>query len=408
MVFHLAAYLLDEVARFGSGSVLSALDLVAPPPEEGARFGPVPVLLAFLTLGINWILLPRSRDATPLRKLGSLSFLAVVFLVGDLTGSVLFYFVAVVNGVYVFGLAGGFAYACAALVLLNVQSVLIGWSASREEVLKDTLFLWGPALLFVIGVSAAAVEADRRTRQARELLEELEEAHLQLARYAAKVRELSAHEERTRIARDIHDSMGHYITAAGLHLEAAQKLVCRDPGKAEERLTSARTSLSGALSEVRRSVQALKPLDQEDRSSSDALRTLTRSFEDVGPKVAFEVCGEERELPQEAELVLYRALQEGLTNALKHANACEIRAQLAFEPDMVRLSVADDGSGVPKDASGGGFGLKALEDRVEDLGGRFEASEVAGGGFLLSVELPTGFPESERTPLEKTLSEKTT
>ncbi|CAN5913475.1 sensor histidine kinase [soil metagenome] len=349
--------------------------LVAYLADEEARFGVAVVLPAFLALGINWLLLPRSREVPLHRKLWSLTFLAVVFLVGLLTGSVLFYFVAVVNGVYVFGLARGSAYAAGALALLCLQNVLSGESvlggsaASAGDILGEALLVWGPAFLFVVGMSAAAVEADRRTRQARELLKELEEAHLQLGHYAARVRELSVHEERTRMARGIHDSMDHYMTAAGLQLEAAQTLLVRQPKKAEERLGSARASISGALSEVRRSVRALKPLTVEERSGTGALRALMQSFEEVGPEVSLEVTGEERELPHETELVLYRTLQEGLTNALKHSGASRIQALPAFGPETVQLSISDDGYGVSKNVQRAdatpGFGLQALEERVE-------------------------------------------
>lgn len=364
--------------------------------DDGERFGLLPVSLAFVALGVVWTLLPREREVPTWRKLWSLALLVTVFIVGHLTGSVLFYFVATVNGVYVFGLRKGFAYGVVALGLLCTQIVLSEPSARPEELLGDALLLWGPAFLFVIGMSTAAVEADRRNREARDLLAELEEAHLELGRYAARVRELSVYEERTRVAREIHDSLGHHLTVAGLHLEASQKLIQQEPEEAESQLGRARTSFEGALSEARRSVRALKPLAVEEGSGSGALRALARGFEGVGPKVSFEVAGEERELPQGVELIHYRVLQEGLTNALKHAGAGRVRAQLTYAPKKVLLSVSDDGAGIPKYArvcpTTQGFGLKALRERVEDVGGSLSTGNAPDGGFRLEAELPTVSP----------------
>lgn len=107
--------------------------------------------------------------------------------------------------------------------------------------------------------------------------------------------------------------------------------------------------------------------------------------------VSFRVQGEERELSPEADLLLYRALQEGLTNALKHSGASRIEARLAFEPSHVRLTVADNGHGTTDSDLGkglAGFGLLGLRERVAELGGTFKAGGSEGGGFVLTVELP--------------------
>jgi signal transduction histidine kinase len=94
------------------------------------------------------------------------------------------------------------------------------------------------------------------------------------------------------------------------------------------------------------------------------------------------------------ELVLYRALQECLTNIARHSNARRVRASLVYGDESVKLTVVDDGHGAPEEAeaTGGGFGLPALEERVEALGGAFTAENAPGGGFAVEVELPFGHP----------------
>ena len=194
------------------------------------------------------------------------------------------------------------------------------------------------------------------------------------------------------MAREMHDTVGHYLTVVNVQLEAAGKLMDRDPDRAKAEVDKAKALASEALSEVRRSVRALKPLAVEERTGAGALRALIRGFEGTGPAVSFEVLGEERELSPEAELVLYRALQEGLTNALRYSNARHVRATLAFENGRARLTVTDDGGGVPE-GTPLGFGLSGLEERAAALGGGLRTGDAPEGGFALEVQLPMGGPQ---------------
>jgi signal transduction histidine kinase len=179
-----------------------------------------------------------------------------------------------------------------------------------------------------------------------------------------------------------------------LQAEAALKMAEKRPEKAREQMERARDLAAQAFDEVHRSVRALGPPSTGERSGAGALRALVRSFEGTGFDVRFAVEGEERRLPEEAELVLYRALQEGLTNAARHSNARQVSASLVYGDESVKLVVADDGHGVPDEAGieNGGFGLPALRERVEALGGVFAAGNAAGGGFAVEVELPFGDP----------------
>jgi signal transduction histidine kinase len=177
-----------------------------------------------------------------------------------------------------------------------------------------------------------------------------------------------------------------------VQLEAAGKLLDRDPEKAREAVARAKTSASETLSEVRRSVRALKPLALEKRTGLGALAALAREFGGTGNAVSFEVIGQERDLSPEAELLLYRALEEGLTNALKYSGGSRVEAKLAFEPSGVRLTVADNGRGSSSSVrglGGTGFGIPGLKERASALGGRVSAAGADGGGFVLEVELPT-------------------
>jgi signal transduction histidine kinase len=221
------------------------------------------------------------------------------------------------------------------------------------------------------------------------LLRELETVNAELTQHAAKIRELSVSEERARMAREIHDSVGHHLTVINLQLQNARRFRERKPDEAWEEVEGARELALEALSEVRRSVRALKPLAVEGKSGVGALSALADNFGGTGIEVSFETEGRGRELSGEAELVLYRAMQEGLTNAARHSGSRRVSATLCFEREGgVRLVVADDGRGADGAASEGGFGLSALKERVEALGGTLLWGDRPGGGFALEAKLP--------------------
>ena len=360
--------------------------------EDGPAAGLLGVTLSFAALVATWHLLPWTRDAG-LRLLAVPLFLASVFWVNHAMVALdqpLFwplFLLVFAQAVFAFGPRWSVAYGAVVLGLIFAYLQITRDASVLEDALFIVMLL--PYILLVAAASAAIFEVARRRGESEALLSELEEAHHELREYARRVRELSISGERTRMAREIHDSVGHYLAVVNVQLEAAGKLLDRDPGAAREQIERAKTSASGALSEVRRSVRALRPLDVTERSGSGALAALAGGFEGAGPSVSFAVRGEERELSPEAELVLYRALQEGLTNALKHGHANRVTSTLTFAPDgTANLVVADDGDGAPEEFMEGGFGLQALSDRAAKLGGTVEAGNAEDGGFTLKVELP--------------------
>lgn len=364
-------------------------------------FGPLGITLSFAAVALLWHLLPWDLATTSrLRLLAIPLFLASLFWVNFAMVGIdrLFYWplflLAFGQGVFLFGPKRGLLYAAGLLVAIFVYlEVAVGDTLAANVILIALLV---PSVLFIVAACAAVLEATRRRGEAQALSVELGSANAELKEYADRVRELSVFEERTRMAREIHDSVGHHLVVVNVQLEAAGKLLDDDPGAAREQLEKAKTSSSGALTEVRRSVRALKPLAVEERSGTGALAALARGFEGAGPSVRFTVEGEERELPPEVELVLYRTLQEGLTNALKHSGASRISAALTFEPTLVKIEVIDDGHGVPVGFEDAGFGLRSLSDRAASLGGSARSSNVEGGGFALEVELPTGLAGASR------------
>jgi signal transduction histidine kinase len=361
-------------------------------PEGGPeKLGALPATLGAATVVACWLVLPWDARAGRRRKLAAPAFVVCVSAFGYATGMAwaqALYLVAFANGIFLFGFRRGLAYSAAVLPVASF-AILLSWQpdATPLRVLYQTLIL---AVLgaFVAGVCDAVVDAVRGREEKGRLLGELEAAHAELREYAGRVRELSVAEERARIAREIHDSVGHHLTVANLQLQNAERFRDARPEEAWAEVGDARETTLGALAEVRRSVRALGPLDLRTKTAAGAISVLVRAFKGAGMETTFGTWGRERELPGEAELVLYRAAQEGLTNAAKHSDARRITVTLFFEREGVGFSVVDDGSGAEEGAPERGFGLTSLKERVEALGGGFRAGTRPEGGFALEVRLP--------------------
>jgi signal transduction histidine kinase len=356
------------------------------------QFGPVPFTLAMGVLAALWLALPWDPCASLRRKLVAPAFMlilfALIFLLTNGGWFLLIFPFVFANAAFLFGILGSIAYSAAPLAISFVSIWAFPYPGSDAgDAFRSAAGLAVLAAV-TIAISAAIVEARRRREEIESLLGELESAHADLERYAERVKELTVAEERARMSREMHDSLGHYLTVINVGLQNAQRFREKRPVAAWEEVEEARELTREALSEVRRWVRALKPLALEERAGSDAMAALAHSFEGTGFDVHFTVEGAERKLPGEAELVLYRALQEGLTNALRHSKARRVKALLVFGEESVALTVADDGEGAPEGASEKGFGLATLGERAEVLGGDLSAGNAAEGGFALRVELP--------------------
>jgi signal transduction histidine kinase len=380
------------VLLFWSALAAALLTWTFDPLGDGRRFGPVPAAAATLALVAAWLALswdPRGGGRSG--RLALAGFVAAVFAFCQAT-SILWMLplssIAVADAVFLLGFGRGAALAAVTVALAFAG----GYLASPPEAgLSVAAFLAGimvPVAAFVLGICEALADSERNREEARRLLEELDGANAELRRQAGKVRELAIAEERARMAREVHDSVGHHLTAINLQLQNAERFGDRDPERARRKVREARASTLSALEEVRRSVRALKPPALDERSGVAALLVLARSFDGAGPAVSFEVEGTERVLSEDAELLLYRATQEGLTNAAKHSRARRVWVRLAFAPEATRLVVADDGDGARGGAPPGGFGLAALGERVAALGGTIVAENRAEGGFALRITLP--------------------
>lgn len=233
----------------------------------------------------------------------------------------------------------------------------------------------------IFGYAIHAAESARRRNQ--QLLADLQAAQNQ-------VKELAIAEERNRLAREIHDGLGHYLTATTMQVQGA-RAVLESTGVstplAVGALNKAETLLQEALADVRRSVASLRGPPTSTRPLADTLASLVNPpGEQAGLAVQFVQTGTPQPLPPQMELTLYRVAQEGLTNVRKHAQATQAAMTLAYTDDKVQLQIRDNGQGC--DATTGGYGLIGLRERVQLVGGTVNIQSAPGQGFQLAVEIP--------------------
>ncbi len=199
-------------------------------------------------------------------------------------------------------------------------------------------------------------------------------------------------EERTRIARELHDVVAHAVSSIVVQAGAAEQVVDTDPAYARAALTSIRDTGSEALDEMRRVVAVLR---QDGESGSLApqpgvamIPALLAETRGHGLEVDWATEGEQVPLSPGLDLAVYRIVQEALTNVRRHACAGRVSVRLAFGADRVRVEVADDGRGGAVDPGRGGHGLVGMQERATLYGGTVHAGPGDGDGFVVRASLP--------------------
>src|SRR4051794_5015342 len=241
--------------------------------------------------------------------------------------------------------------------------------------------IWDFTAVVVLVMVFLRIIVGRRDRQLR-----VAERERDLARREAVV------EERARIARELHDAIAHHVSMMVVQAGAERRVL--DPGQesTKEVLSTIERVGRSALTEMRRLVGMLRTDDGDELAPQPSLASvpaLVAGLRDAGFPVELAVDGERRDLPVGIELSAYRVVQEGLTNALKHAGRGQVDVRIRYGPGSLELEIADDGAGTPSDVPGGGQGLVGIRERVALYGGELEAGPVAEGGFRLRVLLPT-------------------
>jgi len=260
-------------------------------------------------------------------------------------------------------------------------------------------------------VVRALEQAQRELQEAHDTLEDKvaeRSAQLQVemtARKAAELQFKAVLTERTRLARDLHDTLEQTLAGIALRLNTAAKLARRDPDASDEHLQLARNWLHQSQVDLRRSIWDLRSRELEQFDLAGALRASAEQLVN-GTDMAldFQVEGRPQGLPEVVEENVLRIGQEALTNIAKHAQATRVAVRLEFDPRVLRLRIEDDGTGfdqthVPAD---GHFGLMGMTERAKRLAGGMVIQSTPGRGTSLTVEIPVQ-PAAEAPPRKGTI-----
>lgn len=265
-----------------------------------------------------------------------------------------------------------------ALAWLVGQNAALAAALSRvpdievaDAMLMGGLFLGISLFAFMTGIVALQQHAAR---------DELRKVNSELRATQALLADNTRIAERVRISRELHDLVGHHLTALTLNLEVATHLV---EGKALEHVEQARSLAKLLLADVREVVSEMREQDKVDLAS--ALRTLAQGTPE--PRIHLDLPNELAQTDPQRAQVLLRCAQEMITNAVRHARARNLWIRLVQEDDGVALTARDDGRG--SQSIEGGHGLRGMRERLQAVGGELEIQNRPGAGFALRAWMPT-------------------
>ncbi len=380
--------------------------LTAPPLRELARRGgpnvPVRVFTQWplftvgclLLFGLLGLYLPTKGFW---QRLGHIALQVVLILVTSglmLRGSRLFpfiYLVLVIRSCLMVGLMGRVTVTALAFLLfmttLGLKFRVLDGRLPRPirhligSLQMNLIVFFGLSLVFTLLLVNALL--NERTIQNR-----LQKANQDLQRSAAQVKQLATAQERSRIAREIHDSLGHSLTALNIQLEGAIKLSQRDPQKSQALLAEAKRLGSVALQDVRQSVATLREKESGQNSLHSQLNTLIDTLKastDITPNINLQLL---TPLPEATSMALYRLVQEGITNIVKHAEATAVELTLIVDDQGTRLLLKDNGRGFDMSQTSTGFGLQGMRERAQAIGGNLTVNSRPGEGCEIRLIVP--------------------
>ncbi len=256
-----------------------------------------------------------------------------------------------------------------------------------------TMVIWLAGFAFVAASSLLILEQETTRERSDQLARELRAAHEQLDAYAGEVERLSATRDHQRLAQEVHDSVAQVLTGLLVQLQALRQLLQTNPTMAAARLTSMEEAARHGLDEVRRAVRAMRPEQLAGVEGVEAMRQLCHQFSRrTRIRVFFTTEGNTFQLPPAREALIYRVLQECLTNAARHGRASAVWAHLQAGEGRIELRVRDDGVGAARVTPGMGIG--GLQERAQATGGRFSYRTRPGQGFETVLELPLAAPSA--------------
>jgi len=242
-------------------------------------------------------------------------------------------------------------------------------------------------LIYIMIFTQMALDEENSRQRAEKLYNELEEANLRLMKYANEIEELATIQERNRLAREIHDGLGHYLTTILIQLQAAEAVLPSDVSKAMDAINKARNQSQLALIDVRKSVSSFRydPYVPEDLDS--LIKKALTPCDWVGISTNYEVKGEKRNLSNVVNTTIFRIVQETVNNTCKYSKAGNYYFSIDFSSiEEIKIHIHDDGIGAG--SIQGGYGLIGIKERIALINGNIKIDTHPGRGFNIEIALP--------------------
>jgi signal transduction histidine kinase len=329
-----------------------------------------------------------------------MALIEAITLIDGFGASSFLYLTLPFTAALVFGSMGGWL---TGLVIWVRFAMKLGWPNTGwylEDHVIENLIAFPAGVVFVITMARLVVTERTSRLRTEKLLDDLGESHTQLTDYASRVEELAVTDERNRLAREVHDSLGHYLTAINVQLRKASAFRDKDPQQADQAVEDSKRLAHEALEDVRRSVGMLRSSGQPF-ALSRALRELITPLQTDKLSITLRIDGSEEQFARTALMALYRAAQEGLTNVQRHAQASRAELAVRFSEHYATLTLTDDGAGFDIDmlqqlpvGRSGRYGLQGVRERMELVGGTAQVTSVPGVGTTLTLTAP-------KNPLER-------
>ncbi len=257
----------------------------------------------------------------------------------------------------------------------------------------ETVLVSANVLLFVLSMILLLTGERAENERIRKLNQQLNDANTKLRDYGVELEHMTEVRERNRFAREIHDTLGHTLTGIIMGADAALALLPVAPDESQKRIQVIAQSAREGLTDVRRSIKALRVDALEQHTWSEAVAELVDKFRmSTGVEIEYQQLAGPLAMAPDEEDFLYRVVQESMTNSVRHGHAKKIKITIIRQGDILTVDVQDDGSGA--DQVEEGFGLRHMRERLELLGGvmtcgnRGMTEEGKPQGFFITVNMP--------------------
>lgn len=285
-------------------------------------------------------------------------------------------------------------------IMLGIFSIVTSFENVKLPLKLNTSYdiiniLFSIMLICTLGFMGEKVNEEKRRKfEAQELYdklriseEKLKEAYDKLERYSESVEELSILRERNRISREIHDSVGHTLSAVLIQLQALNYVVDKSNKQGISMINEMTSFVKNGIENVRRTVRQLKPTDFDRYEGIFAIEEMITKYKKLtGAEIRLILSKQKRPLSSDESFISYRIVQEALNNAIRHGHASLIEVSIQFLEDKIYIRIKDNGVGTDKINKS--FGITGMEERVKKLGGSLDIKSEKNKGFEVTVNIP--------------------